>query len=84
MLRIQTNSDINNGKPYIIGSEISVSTILDLLASGLNFHEIIEQYPELSEADIRAAIEFAKISIDRNEDLNEFAYIVSLVIIIPC
>ena len=77
LLRIETNSDVNNGKPYIIGSEISVSIILDLLSFGLNFQEIIERYPVLSEADIRAALEFAKISIDRNEDLNEFAYIVS-------
>ena len=38
---------------------ISVGDILGWLASGMTEAEILEDFPELSEADIRAALAFA-------------------------
>ncbi len=39
------------GKPCIRGHRIWVSLILDLLASGSSFREILENYPGLEEAE---------------------------------
>ena len=47
------------GQPTIRGMRITVAFVLKLLASGLNYEEIIKSYPELEEMDIRQAIEYA-------------------------
>jgi len=46
------------GKPCIRGHRIWVSLILDLLASGMTTQEVLEQYPQLEEADILACIAY--------------------------
>ncbi len=46
------------GKPCIRGHRIWVSLILDLLASGRGFAEILSLYPGLSAADIQACIAY--------------------------
>ncbi len=38
---------------------IRVVDVLDLLGNGLSFSEIIEEFPELTEKDIRASIKYA-------------------------
>lgn len=38
---------------------IRVSDVLDLLASGLRYEEILEEMPDLELADIFAALQFA-------------------------
>jgi uncharacterized protein (DUF433 family) len=54
------------GKPCIRGHRIWVSLILDLLASGLTVHEILEDYPDLVEADILACMAYgAEMSRER-------------------
>jgi uncharacterized protein (DUF433 family) len=47
------------GQPIIRGMRITVSDILGWLASGMSHSEIIDDFPELTEEDIRAALEFA-------------------------
>ncbi len=47
------------GKPCIRGMRITVGDILGWLASGMTFDEIIEDYDELKETDIYAALSFA-------------------------
>jgi uncharacterized protein (DUF433 family) len=46
------------GKPCIRGHRIWVSLILDLLASGMTAKEVLDQYPQLEEADILACIAY--------------------------
>ena len=46
------------GKPCIRGHRIWVSLILDLLASGATVAEILQDYPGLTEEDIRACIAY--------------------------
>ena len=46
------------GKPCIRGHRIWVSLILDLLASGTPVREILEDYPGLTETDIRACMAY--------------------------
>jgi uncharacterized protein (DUF433 family) len=47
------------GKPCIRGMRITVGDILGWLASGMTIHEIIDDFPELEENDIYAALSYA-------------------------
>lgn len=47
------------GKPCIRGMRITVGDVLDYLASGMSIAQIIDDFPELTEEDIRAALAFA-------------------------
>lgn len=57
--RITINPDICNGKPTIRGKRITVQTILEFLAAGNSNDEILSQYPNLENDDIKACLEFA-------------------------
>jgi uncharacterized protein (DUF433 family) len=48
-----------SGKPCIRGMRITVSDVLEYLASGMSAAEIIEDFPELTDEDIRACLAFA-------------------------
>jgi uncharacterized protein (DUF433 family) len=68
--RISVDPSICFGKPCIRGHRIWVSLILDLLASGWNFQDILDNYPGLEEADIRACIAYgAEMSRERYVDI---------------
>ena len=56
---IAVNPKIRFGKPCIKGTRISVADILQWLASGMSISEIIEDFPELNENQIKAALLFA-------------------------
>lgn len=47
------------GKPCIRGLRITVYEVLDMLASGMSHGEIIDDFPYLTEEDIRASLAFA-------------------------
>ena len=47
------------GKPCIRRMRITVYDVLGWLAAGLSHTEIIDDFPELTEEDIRACLEFA-------------------------
>ena len=53
------------GKPTIRGMRIPVSLVLNLLAYDYSFARIVEAYPVLEEDDIRAALLFASVRMDR-------------------
>jgi uncharacterized protein (DUF433 family) len=57
--RITLNPEIRSGKPAIRGTRIAVADILEYLAGGMSHEEILEDFPSLEEADIRAALAFA-------------------------
>ena len=56
--RIRIDPNICFGKPCIRGTRIWVSLILDQLAAGTTFKEIVENYPHLTHEDILAAIAY--------------------------
>jgi uncharacterized protein (DUF433 family) len=56
---ISFNPEICFGKPCIKGTRISVGNILGWLSAGMTTTEIIDDYPELQEVHIRAALAFA-------------------------
>lgn len=64
--RISINPNLCFGKPCIRGHRIWVSLILDFLASGTTVQEILEDYPQLEEADVLACIAYgAEMSRER-------------------
>jgi uncharacterized protein (DUF433 family) len=58
LTRISINPEICFGKPCIRGHRIWVSLILDLLASGSTAQQILEEYPQLEEADVEACVAY--------------------------
>ena len=56
---ISINPSIRFGKPCVTGTRIAVADILTWLASGMSIGDILQDYPELSEETIRAALAFA-------------------------
>ena len=57
--RITFNPEVLGGKPLIRGLRISVEMILELLAKGATWQEILEDYPDLEPDDLRAALLYA-------------------------
>jgi len=56
---VTVDPEICHGKACIKGTRIPVSVILDNLAEGLSFEEILASYPSLTKEAIRAAIAYA-------------------------
>jgi uncharacterized protein (DUF433 family) len=66
---ISINPDIRFGKPCINGTRIAVVDILQWLASGMSYNEILEDFPILKEEHILAAIAFAA----RKESIKKYS-----------
>ena len=67
---IVSNPNILGGKPCIKGTRIPVHMILELIETGVSFDEICTKYyPQLSKADIKACIAYAR-QIIQNEDVH--------------
>jgi len=67
MNRIETHPKVLSGKPVIKGTRIPVSLVLNLLAQGYEVKDVLEAYPELTKADVRAAIAFGAKLADYEE-----------------
>ena len=48
-----------SGKPCVRGLRITVSDVLDYLASGMSEDEVLHDFPDLTREDIRACLAFA-------------------------
>ena len=48
-----------SGKPCIRGLRMTVSDVLEYLASGMTVAEILDDFPDLTDEDIRACLAFA-------------------------
>ncbi|WP_157485477.1 DUF433 domain-containing protein [Flavobacterium sp. ACAM 123] len=53
------NSEIRFDKTILIGTRITLFDILNWLANGLSFNEIIGDFPELNETQIKACLAYA-------------------------
>lgn len=68
--RISVDPKIHLGKPCIAGTRIPVRDVLELLDAGQSFQMITEDYyPELTDADIRACLQYA-IALVAAEDIH--------------
>jgi len=54
------------GKPCIRGMRITVYDVLEYLASGMSHQEVLQEFPYLTEEDIRACLAYAA---DREKNL---------------
>jgi uncharacterized protein (DUF433 family) len=57
------------GRPCIRGMRITVSDVFGWLAVGMSHEQILDDYPELTERDIRACLAYAA---DRERRLRVF------------
>lgn len=57
--RIQIDQDIHHGEACIRGTRIPVRVLIASLADGMDFSEILENYPQLTEQDLLAALSYA-------------------------
>ncbi|MDF3820623.1 DUF433 domain-containing protein [Leptospira sp. 96542] len=63
---ISFDTNIRGGKPCIRGMRITVYDILDYLASGMEYDEILRDFPYLTKEDILASLTFAA---DQNKSI---------------
>ncbi|XDD50373.1 DUF433 domain-containing protein [Leptospira sp. WS92.C1] len=52
------------GKPFIKGTGVRVSEILDLLLSGMSRKGILREYPAISNEDIDATVAYLEAKLD--------------------
>jgi len=55
------------GEPVVLGTRVTIRTVLASLAEGLGVEEIVAEFPTLNEEAVRAVIAFAAVSAE--EDL---------------
>lgn len=56
---ITIDPQVRFGRPCIRGMRISVYDILGWLASGMSISDILEDYPQLTDEDVKAALFYA-------------------------
>lgn len=61
--RVISDPNILGGKLIIKGTRISVEFILELVASGMSVHDILQEYDHLKPLDIQAALSSAQKAV---------------------
>ena len=61
--RISADPAVLVGKPVIKGTRLAVEFILDLLAQGWSYDEILRNYPGMEVADIQPCLVYARDSV---------------------
>ncbi|MGY6561750.1 MAG: DUF433 domain-containing protein [Luteibaculaceae bacterium] len=56
---LEIRPEVRFGRPCIKNTRITVYDVLNWLASGMSYKEIIEDYPEIREEDIKSCLAFA-------------------------
>jgi len=57
--RITVEPGKRGGKPCIRGMRVTVYDVLEYLASGMSTEDILEDFPYLTEKDVRACLQYA-------------------------
>lgn len=57
--RITINKDIKGGNPCVKGSRISVMDVLSYLSNKRSYSEVMDEFPELKEEDIKECLEYS-------------------------
>ena len=61
--RITIDTSVCHGKACIRHMRWPVEVIIDLIASGMSFENIISDHPELEKEDLIASLAYAKITL---------------------
>lgn len=67
MAKIIVDPKIMLGKPVVAGTRITVEQILRLLAQKLTIKDILKDFPQLKEADIKTAVGYAAKKVGKVE-----------------
>ena len=67
LARITLNPVVMAGKPVIRGTRLTVEYVVNLLAHGSEFSEILEEYEGLTQEDIQACLLFASRTLQNTE-----------------
>lgn len=62
--RITIHPEICHGQPVIRGLRYPVETLLEYLAGGDTFEEVLAEFPDLQREDLLACVEFAARSLN--------------------
>jgi uncharacterized protein (DUF433 family) len=63
--RIVVDPNVLVGKPVIKGTRIPVYLIIELIAGGMTIKDVLKEYPELREEDVKAALLYASKLLER-------------------
>lgn len=63
--RIKIDHRIMGGLPCLAGTRIPVAMLVRMIAAGTSVDTILEEYPQLTEDDIREALRFAAANVDQ-------------------
>jgi uncharacterized protein (DUF433 family) len=55
------------GVPCIRGTRIPVSSVVAMVAEGMSTAEILTEFPQLADEDIRDALRYASARVDERE-----------------
>jgi uncharacterized protein (DUF433 family) len=61
--RITIDPEQMDGLPCIRGLRIPVTTVVDMVASGMSDEDILDAFPDLEIEDIREALRFAAAAV---------------------
>ena len=65
--RITVNPQQMGGLPCIRGLRIPVSRVVTMVAEGMTHKQILADYPDLEEGDIREALHYAATAVRERE-----------------
>lgn len=65
--RITVNPNQMGGVPCLRGLRIPVATVVDMVADGMGFSEILQAYPDLQKEDIEEALRYAAEAVRERE-----------------
>jgi uncharacterized protein (DUF433 family) len=61
--RITIDPAVCHGKPVVRGLRYPVESLLEYLAAGDTFEDLLAEFPDLERDDLRACLEFAASSL---------------------
>jgi uncharacterized protein (DUF433 family) len=67
--RITMDAEVCNGKPVIRRMRFTVAQMLELVASGMTFDEILGEYPYIERDDIAACLLYASSFANHKGDI---------------
>ena len=65
--RIAIDPRVMLGKPVVRGTRITVEILLEKIAAGRTFDDILHDYPSLIREDVLAAVAYARLAISTDE-----------------
>ena len=64
---IEASPNIQHGKPCLKGTRTPVYVILESLALGMSFEEVLKEFSPITLEDIRACLSYAVLLTDEQE-----------------